>query len=76
MVDPWHMRVIDYSIVVNRKRLDVDLFEVIQWTKKNCPHYICNQYHGGHYGNDLIDFLFLDQPDVRNEMNWFILRWS
>lgn len=70
----YHMLVTDNYITVNRQRLD--LYDVIKWTKKNCPHYITNQYHGGYHGNDLIDFFFLESEQARKEMNWFILRWS
>jgi hypothetical protein len=70
----WHLIITDNYITVNRNKLD--LYEAIQWAKKHCSHYITNQYHGNHHGNDLIDFFFLDQPEARKEMNWFILRWS
>ena len=70
----YHMAVTDNYITVNRQRLD--LYDVIEWTKKNCPNYITNQYHGGYHGNDLIDFFFLDSEQARKEMNWFVLRWS
>jgi hypothetical protein len=74
MIDPWHMKVTDNYITVNRQRLD--LYAAINWVKKNCPHYITNQYHGGHHGNDLIDFFFLDNEQARKEIAWFILRWQ
>lgn len=70
----WHLIITDNYITVNKNKLD--LYEAIKWAKKYCPHYITNQYHGNHHGNDLIDFFFLDQPEARKEMNWFILRWS
>jgi hypothetical protein len=73
MID-YHMRITDNYITVNRNKLN--FYEVLQWVKKNCPHYITNQYHGNHYGNDLIDFFFLDKEEAKKEMTMFILRWS
>lgn len=70
-MDNWHMKITDNYITVDRNKLD--LYSAIEWTKKNCPHYITNQYHITH---DLIDFYFLDQPGARKDMSWFILRWS
>jgi hypothetical protein len=77
MID-HHLKITDNYITVNRNR--VDLYEVIDWTKKNCPHYITNDYHrkhhGNDHGNDLVDFFFIDADRGKKEMAWFILRWS
>jgi len=75
-MDNWHMKITDNYITVDRNKLD--LYSAIQWTKKNCPHYITNQYHRDDnvITHDLIDFYFLDQPNARKDMCWFILRWS
>ena len=69
----YHLTITDNYITVNRQRLN--LYEAIQWAKKNCPHYITNDYHRkDEY--DLIDFFFIDTDQARKEMMWFILRWS
>lgn len=70
----YHMCITDNYITVNRQR--VDLYEAVNWAKQHCPSYITNDYHGGHYGNDLIDFFFFNTEKARKEMTWFILRWS
>jgi hypothetical protein len=72
--DQYHMKITDNYITVNRNKLDI--VEAIKWVKKNCPHYITNQYHGNYHGNDLIDFFFLDKSAAKAEMTMFILRWS
>lgn len=74
MIRPLHMVVTDNYITVNKQL--VDLWTVVEWTKLNCPHYITNQYHGNHHGNDLIDFFFIDCERGKKEMMWFLLRWS
>ncbi len=70
----YHMKITGNAITVDRKKLD--LYAAIDWSKKHCPHYITNHYHGGYDGNDLIDFCFLDCEKGQQEMNWFIMRWS
>ena len=70
----YHLTITDNYITVNKQQLN--LYEAIQWAKKNCPHYITNQYHSNHHVNDLIDFFFIDTDQARKEMMWFILRWS
>lgn len=70
----WHLKITGNYITVNRNKLN--LYDAIQWTKKHCPHYITNQYHGNHHGNDLIDFFFLDTNQAKKEMMWFVLKWS
>ena len=75
-MDNWHMKITDNYITVDRSKLD--LYSAIQWAKKNCPHYITNQYHsdGNTITHDLINFYFLDYPGARKDMSWFILRWA
>jgi hypothetical protein len=78
-MDNWHMKITDNYITVDRNKLGKEnLYSAIQWAKKNCPHYITNQYHRDDnvITHDLIDFYFLDYPSARKDMCWFILRWS
>ncbi len=69
-----HMTIQENYVIVDNKQCDA--FEVLQWVKKNCPHYITNHYHEQKGGNNLIDFCFVYSEQGKKEMAWMILRWS
>lgn len=63
------------NLTVHRKNYE-DFDRILIWVKKNCPHYITNDYHGNHHGNELIDFFFVPCEQGKREMMLVKLAWS